>query len=64
MVAKTTAVTSASHVDVATVLPSVYDQLMGPPFIILPPVIREVAQMIDGAYGTLIDREMPLSIPN
>jgi len=31
---------------------------------ILPPVIREVAQMIDGAYGTLIDREMPLSIPN
>ena len=31
---------------------------------LLPPVIREVAQMIDGAYGTLIDREMPLSIPN
>ena len=31
---------------------------------VLPPVIREVAQMIDGAYGTLIDREMPLSIPN
>jgi len=31
---------------------------------LLQPVIREVTQMIDGAYGTLIDREMPLSIPN